>query len=93
LEGTGINLSLSVEAIAVEKLLFNPTETVEYLGGIVTPKTMAEWRSSANRGRGNPGPKFIRIGGKIAYRKADLDRWMLINEIDSDAAPKPPKKK
>ena len=77
----------------MEKLLFNPTETVEYLGGIVTRKTMSEWRSSANRGLGNPGPKFIRIGGKIAYRKADLDRWMLINEVDSDAVPKPPKQK
>jgi hypothetical protein len=91
LEGTGINPSLFVETIAVEKL-FNPTEAVEYLSGIVTPKTMAEWRSSANRGRGNPGPKFVRVGGKIAYRKADLDRWLLINEVDSDAMPKAPKK-
>jgi len=61
------------------------------LGGIITEKTLAEWRSSANRGRGNPGPKFVRLGGKIGYRKADLDKWVLINEVDSDA--KPPDRK
>lgn len=70
----------------MEKNLFIPPEASAYLGGIITVKTLAEWRSTYNRTGRNPGPKFIRLGGKIGYRRTDLDKWLVHNEVDSDRA-------
>jgi hypothetical protein len=89
LESGGHDPSLFIWRCCVvekEKKILNRAEAVEFLGNIVTAKTMSEWRSSAKRGRGNRGPKFIRVGGRIAYRVVDLERWLVANEVDSDAA-------
>ncbi|QDT57310.1 Helix-turn-helix domain protein [Caulifigura coniformis] len=43
-------------------------QAAEYLG--VAEATLAPWRC-----RGF-GPKFLKLGRKVAYRKADLDRWL-----------------
>jgi hypothetical protein len=44
-----------------------------YVGGNdkpVSPRTFQRWRQ-----RG-VGPKFLRVGNQIRYRKEDLDRWL-----------------
>jgi hypothetical protein len=37
--------------------------------GQVTSATLATWRS-----RGN-GPKFVKVGGRVLYRLADVAAW------------------
>lgn len=36
----------------------------------VPPRTMEDWR------RRRCGPSFVRIQGKVRYRRADLDAWI-----------------
>jgi len=38
--------------------------------GCVRPRTLDNWRS---QGR---GPRYVRVGGRIAYRLKDLQAWM-----------------
>ncbi len=46
----------------------DPASAGPYIGYSV--KTLAIWRS-----RGT-GPKFIKVGGRVFYRTADLDEWL-----------------
>jgi predicted DNA-binding transcriptional regulator AlpA len=46
----------------------NTREAAEYLG--CSAKTLQNWRSLRK------GPAFVRIGGKVAYGIADLDRFI-----------------
>jgi predicted DNA-binding transcriptional regulator AlpA len=48
-----------------------------YLG--VTTSTLAKYRLTGE------GPKFARIGKRIAYLKEDLDAWMLSRRVTSTA--------
>lgn len=45
-----------------------------YMGRIVTPKTLTNWRSKG------VGPKFVKLGpgrqGRVFYRVADLEEWL-----------------
>lgn len=49
--------------------LLNEQQAAELLG--VAPKTLAMWRSYRR-----PGPRFIRVGRLIKYRRRDLDAWL-----------------
>jgi len=51
--------------------------TAHYLG--VTTSTLAKYRLTGE------GPKFARIGKRIAYLKEDLDAWMLAKRVKSTA--------
>ena len=44
--------------------------------------TLAKLRMRHNRGR---GPRFVKRGGVIIYRRADLDAWMEDHIIEGDA--------
>lgn len=44
-----------------------------------TPGTMARWR------RTGKGPRFIRVGKKIAYRRSDLEAWLTKQTCGSTA--------
>jgi hypothetical protein len=50
-------------------------KTVDQFGaaayvGVVSPKTMENWRSLGI------GPRYLKLGGRVAYRIADLDAWL-----------------
>lgn len=47
---------------------FTPDEAAMYMG--MKPKTLADWRSEGK------GPRFLKIGGRIKYRRQDLDDYM-----------------
>jgi predicted site-specific integrase-resolvase len=47
----------------------------------ISPDTLKEWRY---RGR---GPKYIRIGKRVRYREADLERWEQEQEAANRALP------
>jgi excisionase family DNA binding protein len=36
--------------------------------------TLENWRY--NRVRGHKGPAYIKVGGVVRYRRADVERWM-----------------
>ena len=54
-------------AQAQEDLLDTPAAG-SYL--TVSPRTMEYWRQQGT------GPRFIRVGGLVRYRRSDLDEWL-----------------
>lgn len=52
--------------------LLAPKETSLYLG--IPVPTLAGWRHYKR------GPTYVKIGGQIRYRKADLDAYIAQNE-------------
>lgn len=53
----------------VQSLVVTEAEAGAMLGGVPAP-TMARWRSEGK------GPRFIKVGRRIAYRTADLEAWL-----------------
>jgi hypothetical protein len=49
-------------------LVYTPEQAAPLI--VSTPGTMARWR------RTGKGPRFIRVGKKIAYRRSDLEAWL-----------------
>jgi len=47
------------------------------------PGTLSNWRSLGK------GPPYVKAGGRIIYRKADLDRWLEAHARDPEAPPRP----
>jgi predicted site-specific integrase-resolvase len=45
----------------------------------ISPDSLKEWRY---KGR---GPKYVRIGKRVRYREADLERWEREQEAASSA--------
>ena len=41
-----------------------------------TYSTLAHWRSEGR------GPKYIKVGGKVAYRGSDLNEWLDAQTVD-----------
>lgn len=48
--------------------LSDPSELAAYL--VVPERTLAKWRSLGT------GPKFIRMGRHVRYRRADVEAWL-----------------
>ena len=49
---------------------FGQDGLIGYLGGDISPRTVEKWRLTGR------GPKFVRAGGRILYRKSDVDDWL-----------------
>ena len=49
----------------------SPAEVCKRLEGLVSEKTLANWRCF-----GNKGPTFIKIGGRVFYIAVDVDKWV-----------------
>lgn len=56
----------------------NPKAAGEFLGGI-DEKTLANWRSAGK------GPAFFKVGGRVMYDDADLDKWLAACRRESTA--------
>lgn len=52
-----------------KKHYLTPKEVVDRYRGIVSIRTLANWRSMRT------GPKFLKIGKAVLYDAADLDTW------------------
>jgi excisionase family DNA binding protein len=50
------------------KVVLDPVATASYLG--VAKQTLARWRCEGG------GPAFLKLGTRIRYERADLDRWL-----------------
>lgn len=51
------------------KALLTPAEAAEFIGGL-REQTLATWRMQKR------GPRFLKVGSKVRYRKSDLDDWL-----------------
>jgi excisionase family DNA binding protein len=49
-------------------ILIDPTSAAAQLG--VKPGTLAKWRVTGG------GPPFLKLGSRIRYSRADLERWL-----------------
>lgn len=46
-----------------------PKELSERWNGRINVRTLANWRSNGT------GPKFVKVGGAVLYRKSDIDAY------------------
>jgi hypothetical protein len=53
--------------------LLNEKLTSVYLG--VSLASLRNGRSKGQRGKQTPMPRYVRVGGRVYYRRVDLDRW------------------
>jgi len=58
--------------------LLTTREVADYLG--IPVQTIYQWNSR------NIGPRRLRVGRYVRYRKADVERWLTAREITADAA-------
>ena len=53
-----------------DDVFLKPVEVVErYRGAVSSTGTLANWRSTGG------GPPFVKIGGRVVYKLADLKEW------------------
>jgi predicted site-specific integrase-resolvase len=60
--------------------LFTPTTVADLLG--VRPETLSQWRW---RGK---GPTYVKVGGLVRYRHADLTAWLATRTHTWDGGPR-----
>lgn len=53
-------------------------DAAQYLG--ITQRTLQDWRLNRR------GPAFIRLGRRIAYDQADLERFLSANRVEPQVA-------
>lgn len=51
------------------QVLLSQADLVARWGGRISVRTLANWRSQSN------GPRYVKLGGRIAYRLADVAAW------------------
>lgn len=54
-----------------------PAQLSDRWNGLINTRTLANWRTQGN------GPPFVKIGGAIAYRLADVEAWEHRNTVSS----------
>ena len=67
------SLSLLNERGAVPALL-DVSQTAQYLG--VSESYLNKARCEGSPGGRTPAPPFVRVGGRVLYRRSDLDIWV-----------------
>ncbi|MBZ9795598.1 helix-turn-helix transcriptional regulator [Mesorhizobium sp. ES1-4] len=56
-------------------VLLRPNEVAAAL--CISPKTLANWRVAGG------GPKFVKLGSRVAYAVSDLDQFIRANKFGS----------
>ena len=56
--------------------LLTTDQVAEILG--VKPLTLVRWRHSRK------GPSFIKVGGSVRYRSADVDQWVAGQKVETE---------
>ena len=57
-----------------------PQELVKRWRNLISLGTLANWRSNGT------GPKFLKIGGRVLYRRVDVEAYEAENHIAPDTA-------
>lgn len=53
----------------MSKIFLTPDELVDRYASTISLRTLANWRSSKQ------GPPFVKIGGRVMYPVAEVERW------------------
>lgn len=61
-------MTISNPFAEIPRRFLDPAESGEYLG--LSVATLANWRSAGT------GPEYLKVGGRIRYRLADLDAFV-----------------
>ncbi len=61
---------MSEEAAGIGEPLMTPAQVAAYLGGDITPGTLAHWRH-----RGG-GPDHVKTGHRVRYRPEAVREWL-----------------
>jgi hypothetical protein len=72
---TNTSASIDRESGTAEKFLSPAAFISRYEGDGPSIGTAANWRSEAIRTGVNPGPPFVRVGGKIFYPLSGVVAW------------------
>jgi len=48
-----------------------PEELSKRWNCVISVRTMANWRSCGS----GSGPRFVKVGGRILYKKSDVEEW------------------
>ena len=73
--------------MAQQEHLFDPQGLAAYLG--LPIGTLYRWRASRPR----RGPKALKVGRHLRYRKCDVDLWLAELADDPVEPPPPPRRK
>lgn len=65
----------AIEAAPITSDLLDETQAAEYCH--LSKKTLQAWRSARIENQ----PPFIKLGRRVFYRPADLDRWIEANLV------------
>ncbi|HLK76948.1 MAG TPA: helix-turn-helix domain-containing protein [Streptosporangiaceae bacterium] len=72
---------MSAEAAEIGEPLMTPEQLAGYLGGDITPGTLAHWRH-----RGG-GPPYLKTGHRVRYRPEDVREWLAAGGRESGKVP------
>jgi hypothetical protein len=61
------------------KKVLSPKELVERWGGSISVRTLANWRFMGK------GPRFMKLGGRVAYEVAVVEAWEQARSVRSTA--------
>ena len=67
---------INTDSKPMQSLLFSDIEACAYLGNSVSVSSLRKARSEGTIGGRTPAPPFVRIGGRVFYRREDLDKWV-----------------
>jgi predicted DNA-binding transcriptional regulator AlpA len=68
----------------INDAVLDPEAASEYLGWRISVQTLARYRCEGK------GPRFIKLGSRVGYRRSALDEWMKTRERTSTSATRPP---
>jgi excisionase family DNA binding protein len=71
--------AVSSTALSAAPELFDTEPAASYLG--IKGHTLEVWRTT-----GRYSLPFVRVGRRVKYRKADLDRWLASRTVHAEAA-------
>ena len=61
-------------AVESQGKLLSEKLTASYLG--ISPASLRKARAEGQRGGRTLMPPYVRLGGRVFYRRTDLDRWL-----------------
>lgn len=56
-----------------------PVELVKRWRNLISLGTLTNWRSNGT------GPKYLKLGGRILYRRVDVEAWEAANHVSPEA--------
>ena len=60
-----------------DRVLYTPDEAAKFLNS--NPRTLERWRTEGN------GPRFVKVGRRVHYRRESLDAWIAKQERSNTA--------